>query len=615
MPGLAGIITRQPKEAALGELERMLESMRHESFYVVGRWCAPEMGIYAGWVARDGSFSANMPVSNETGDLTLLFSGEDYPTESPIAGLRRRGHEVARAGPGYLVHLAEEDPTFPARVNGIFQGLLVDRRRGSARLFTDRYGLRRLYYHESPDGFYFAGEAKAILAVRPGTRSFATASLAEWVSFGCVIEDRSLFEGIHVLPAASRWQFEGGRLRFRDRFFEPGDWEDQEQLDAETYYREAREAFLRGLPAYLGDEERVGIALTGGLDTRVIMAHQRLAPGKLPCYTFGGSLRDSQDVKIARRVAAACGQPHQVLELHAGFLKEFPHYAARTVYLTDGAAGVANAHDLFVSERARVIAPAKLVGTWGSELLTGAITFRPTRWTGSVLERGFEEELLEAESRYRGVLQCHPLSFGAFRQTAWSHFGVEALEQTQLTIRAPFLSNEFVRIAFRSPRTKLADPRIRMIAEADAGLARIPSDRGVQSSDGDLYGAIRQGVQQFTFKCEYALDMGMPQWLAQWQRFVPMKAMERLVLGRHKFTHFRTWYRNSLAPYVREILLDPQALTRPYLRRDGVRRLVAEHTSGSRNHTNAIHALLSLELAYRSIISHRPAPQDSTSVA
>jgi len=32
-------------------------------------------------------------------------------------------------------------------------------------LFNDRFGMHRLYYHESPDAWYFAAEAKAICAI------------------------------------------------------------------------------------------------------------------------------------------------------------------------------------------------------------------------------------------------------------------------------------------------------------------------------------------------------------------------------------------------------------------------------------------------------------------
>jgi asparagine synthase (glutamine-hydrolysing) len=74
---------------------------------------------------------------------------------------------------------------------------------------------------------------------------------------------------------------------------------------------------------------------------------------------------------------------------------------------------------------------------------------------------------------------------------------------------------------------------------------------------------------------------------------------ERLFLGRHKLLHFRIWYRDALSKFVREILLDPRTLSRPYLDRKGVESVVYGHTSGTRNCTTDIHKLLTLELIHR----------------
>jgi asparagine synthase (glutamine-hydrolysing) len=75
--------------------------------------------------------------------------------------------------------------------------------------------------------------------------------------------------------------------------------------------------------------------------------------------------------------------------------------------------------------------------------------------------------------------------------------------------------------------------------------------------------------------------------------------LERLFLGRHKYYHFRVWYRDALSKYVQEMLLDPLTLSRPYLDRKAVEEVVGSHVKGERNYTNAIHKLLSLELIHR----------------
>jgi asparagine synthase (glutamine-hydrolysing) len=117
-----------------------------------------------------------------------------------------------------------------------------------------------------------------------------------------------------------------------------------------------------------------------------------------------------------------------------------------------------------------------------------------------------------------------------------------------------------------------------------------------------LLGAAFRGAKEFTFKAEYAYDYGMPQWASRIDSSLSALHLERLFLGRHKLLHFRVWYRDALAGYVRQMLLDPKTLARPYLERKGVEAVVNGHLNGGRNHTTEIHKLLSLELLHRQFL-------------
>ena len=137
-----------------------------------------------------------------------------------------------------------------------FTGFSIDRTRGTAMLFNDRYGMNRVFYHESKDAFYFAAEAKAILAVHPELRRMDPRGVGEFIACGAVLENRTLFESIHVLPQASAWIFRGGVLEAKNTYFHPREWEEQEKLDPESYYRELRNAFSQNLPRYFNGPER-----------------------------------------------------------------------------------------------------------------------------------------------------------------------------------------------------------------------------------------------------------------------------------------------------------------------------------------------------------------------
>jgi asparagine synthase (glutamine-hydrolysing) len=179
MPGIVGLITGMPREQAERQLRAMLATMRHETSYHSSIWIDESLGVYIGSVERAGAFADSMPVSNERGDAVLIFSGEEFPAPGSAQALKEQVHDFDPTGPSYLVHQYEQLPEFPANLNGRFHGLVADRRNNLVTLFNDRYGMHRIYYHEAREAFYFAAEAKAILAVRPELRATDPRGLAE----------------------------------------------------------------------------------------------------------------------------------------------------------------------------------------------------------------------------------------------------------------------------------------------------------------------------------------------------------------------------------------------------------------------------------------------------
>ncbi len=562
MPGIVGLITKKPREWAEPQLLRMVKSLCHETFYVTGTWIDESLGVYAGWIERRGSFGEGGPIANERGDIHLVFSGEEFPEHRTVQRLRAAGHAVEETGPSYLVHLYEDDSKFPRGLNGRFQGLLTDRAHGFAAVFNDRYGLHRLYYHETKDVFYFSAEAKGILAVRPELRKVDSRGLGEFITCGCTLENRTLFDGIQVLPPASMWIFRGGALERRSTYFKPCEWEEQSRLEPEAYYRQLHEVFSQNLPRYFNGGQALGMSLTGGLDTRMILAARKPAAGSLACYSFGGPFRDSQDVRIARRLAGITKQSFEVIPVGGDFLSRFSQYAERTIYLTDGCVDVSHAPDLYVNERAREIAPVRMTGNYGGEVLRRVRAFKPVRPTAELFAPEILKDLDAAANTYDSQIKTHPLSFAVFRQAPWHHYGLLSLEESQLSLRSPFLDNDFVKTVFRAPDSACInnDVSLRLIADGDPELFRIPTDRGFAGNTGRILGRMSKAYIEFTVKAEYAYDYGMPQWVARIDHSLSAFHLERIFLGRHKFKHFRVWYRDALSKYVQDILLDSRAL-------------------------------------------------------
>src|SRR5262249_41580487 len=246
----------------------------------------------------------------------------------------------------------------------------------------------------------------------------------------------------------------------------------------------------------------------------------------------------------------------------------------------------------------------KVVGTYASELLNRVPTLRPRKPLAGL----FTEELLphvaQAEATFAELRRDHPVTFALFRQSPWWHYGVLSLEQTQLTVRSPYLDNDVVQTVYRAP-TPIGvhgDVRLRLISEASPTLRRIRTDRGVGGRPGNPFAAVSRGLHEFTFRADHGYDDAMPQWLAWVDHVFSPVRLERLFRGRHKPFHFRVWYKGPLAEYVRQVLLDPRTLSRPYLHRKRLEAMVRDHLRGIRNYTTEIHRVLTLELLHRRLL-------------
>ena len=79
MPGIVGLVTKMPRKRAELELLRMVETLRHESFYVTGTWVEESLGLYLGWTARILGFEAKTNARM----WCSSFPGRSFPSPGP----------------------------------------------------------------------------------------------------------------------------------------------------------------------------------------------------------------------------------------------------------------------------------------------------------------------------------------------------------------------------------------------------------------------------------------------------------------------------------------------------------------------------------------------------
>ncbi len=608
MPGIAGIIGKIPQEIGEKNIGSMLQILMHETFYKKNTYANEQIGIYAGCVCHEGSFADCMPVWNEKKDMVLFFFGENFVDKELFNHLKAKHHKFDNFNASYIIHLYEEKGiNFLCDMNGWFSGLLVDLQNTKIILFNDRYGMQRIYYHEGKDAFYFSSEAKALLRICPELRKIDIRGFGEYLSCECVLDYRTIFENIFLLPGASVWSFQPNGSISKKSFFNPEIWENQPWLEKEFFYERLKETFQKILPRYFRSNQEIGISLTGGLDTRMIMSNMIMQKDKYPCYSFGGMYRDSADVRIAREVAKESHQSHKTLYLDTQFLSDFPNYAEKTVFITDGCLDVSMSPEIYLNKQAREISPIRMTGNYGGEVLRGIegkLKAREPRENlySNDLKIQFYNAADTLTNLYKNAR--HSMSFNIFYEIPLFRNHGFVIEQSQLTPRSPYLDIELVALMYRAP----VDVRhskefsLRIISDGNPRLGKIPTDRGYGGKLMFPFLKITQMYNEFTFKSEYAYNLGMPQWLAKIDYSLKYMHFEKLFLGRHKFAHFRIWFRDELAEYIKAILLDERTLSRPYLNRKTVEKVVISHTKGYCNYTTEISQLLTVELINRLLI-------------
>jgi asparagine synthase (glutamine-hydrolysing) len=607
MPGIVGIVSHKPGEACESLVKAMLASMRHEAFYVSGMYSASEMGIYAGWVACENSFAASQVFFNEQKNIALIFAGECFADPETRTGLERKGHVLGRNRGDWLVHLYEEEgDQFFEKLNGLFSGLLIDKRRGRAFLFNDRYGIERIYWHESKDALYFASEAKALLRILPELREFDENGVAQFVTYGCTLGSRTLFRGIHLLPGGSLWSFENGSCH-KTRYFSPGTWESQPTLSAASFEETFQETFKRILPHYFESQSRIGISLTGGLDSRMIMACRPDTSEDPVCYTFAGEKGETLDVRLAARVAEACGLEHQTLRIGPDFFADFRSHADRTVYVTDGCLTICGAHEIYMNKRARRLSPVRMTGNFGNEVLRGTSTFKPFGLAPSAFNPEFRQ-LCNSWVPLAANGNEHHVTFAAFQEIPLMLFGSLAASRSQIDFRTPYLDNQIVALAYQTPKSLRTSPLpgLHLVKDNDRRLSSIPTDMGQMGQSRGIGAALRRFLSAATFKLDHFSNEGLPHWLSPLDPLFRHLNSGIGILGLHKHLHYRSWFRRELAGYLNDAFNDARIRQNPFWNSDFLERVAREHIHGRKNYMMEIDAVLTLEAVERLLFRNLP---------
>ncbi len=597
MPGLAGLVSRRPPAECQRLVGDMLAAMRHDPQCQSGTCFVPEQGIYAAWTAHAGS-DASARVHHDVGrGVSVVFSGELVPTDEHVStGDYGTSCDAARLAALY----GASGPSMIDRLNGLFSAVVIDSHSRQSFLFNDRYGLERIYYYETTDATFFASEAKALLRVAPETRALDDESVAEYLAIGCTTGSRTLFRGVRLLEGGSIWTFDAAGIR-KSRYFTPESWERQPPMGSDEFQLAFEDTFRRILPRHFDARSQIGISLTGGLDTRMIMACLPATACPPICYTFSAQSQSTVDEVLAARVATACGLEHRVLRIGDEFLSDYGSWVDRTVYATDACGGASVAHEPYLNALARELSPIRMTGNYGSEVLRSVSQFKPVDLLQELFEPEFARKIADAGHNPR-IGAEHPVTFAAFREIPWKLFGTLSAARSLITFRTPYLDNRLVGLAFRAPSSTHRSPAsaLRLIENhASRTLNRIPTTMGVIGDGKGVFNRARWMLHKVSSKIDYLSQEGVPRRLAPLEPLVNALATRG---KRHRYLPYRHWFRKELSAHVKRVLTDPRTMRLPYWNPDTLERVARDHSAGRGNYVREIQAVLTCEAIDRLLV-------------
>lgn len=333
MPGIVAIVEDSP--SAIGNNESLLESMaysiHHEKWYKTDMYSNSPLHIAR--VHLGITNAEPQPIFNENESICIFMDGEVFGYEEEKKKLKLSGHKFEIGNdPEFCLHLFEEyGEKFVEELNGSYVVVIYDLKNQRILIANDRHGLRPLYYARIGQKYLFASEVKAILQDRTFSKEIDHSAVAEFFAFDRILEYKTFFKGINVLPPASIIVLSKGKCNI-EQYWDFKFKEEYSHTSVEEYYAgKLVRSFRKAVQRRMKGKHHFGVFLSGGLDSRCVVAE--ISKQHNSVYTFTYGVQRGDEAGIAQKVARKSGTKHTFLKLERDYLARF---AEKGVYLTDG---------------------------------------------------------------------------------------------------------------------------------------------------------------------------------------------------------------------------------------------------------------------------------------
>lgn len=653
MCGIAGSCNFRGDKINREILERMVQTLEHrgpddKGIYISGDM-HPNAKAQIGFGHRRLSIidleTGHQPISNEDGTIRIVYNGEIYNYIELKERLLKKGHEFrTKSDTEVIVHLYEDKGLDCVEdLRGMFAFAIWDSKIERLFLARDRVGKKPLVYHFDGRNFTFASEIRTLLQ-RGIKKDIDFNSIDYFLTYGYVPSPGSILQGIRKLPPAHILTFDKNGIKTK-RY-----WRLNYRKNSLSF-EESKEC-LRGLLAEsvklrLISDVPLGAFLSGGIDSSSIVAFMSaVSNAPVKTFTIGFEEADYNEIAFARRVAKNFNTDHHefIVKPNAvevlnkiiwhygepfGDSSCIPNYyvakmAAKFVKVAlngDGGDESFAGYDKYIAMRIGKLMrniPRPLVKTALAMLVANRALF------GKIAHRMMKKLDIKTTPRYIDryienflrVLLKYPNEWD--RYISWVSIFKEEMRghlyEANFKNRLNNTSHAYILDILKTTR---ADNEIEKAMEVDI-YSYLPEDLLVKMDIATMSHSIEARSPLLDHKLmEFAASLPIDFKLKLFKTKFILKDLMKYklsdeILERDKMGFcipIGRWFRNDLRQFTYETLLDKKCLDRGYFKKESIKSLLDEHSSGRRDHELRIWCLLNLELWHRMFIDS-PVPQD-----
>jgi asparagine synthase (glutamine-hydrolysing) len=615
MCGIAGQFNFERREPVEREtIVRMARSIAHRGPDDEGYFISGPVGLGFRRLSIIDLVGGHQPMSDAEETVWVIFNGEIYNYRELRTDLQRHGHQFrTNSDTEVIIHGYKEWGTEVFNhLNGMFGLAIWDVPNERLLLARDAMGIKLVYYRLADSQLTFGSEIRAILAAEDSKPQVDPIALNLFLRFRYTPSPLTIFKGIRKLAPGTMLIIEDGRCR-EERWYNHVPVPFSGRKEEKQAEEELLELYRGAVKRHLLSDVPVGILLSGGIDSGLLLALMNEQGGPWPAYSTGyGETFADDELRDAAETATILGARHVTVRLDQ---KEFEKSLPRIVEcLEEPVAASSIVPMYFVSQRARQDVKVALIGQGPDELFGGytrhlgvhygdwwrrlpsvirsSVGFAVDRLPrNEALKRGVSSlGTLDRMKRYQDVFSLAPANTidGLFRDGILrDRNGHELVDYWRGLIPQMSHTDELGGFQLLEIRSSLPDELLMYadkLSMAHSLEVRVPY----------LDRTVVEYVQRLG--AGFKVRSGSRKWLHRrvCEHYLPSQILKRKKRG-FAVNVVDDWFRSSLNGKISGALLDESSLMFGLLDPKRVRRLLEDHRSGRQDNHKLLFSLVMVE--------------------